>query len=146
MSILQPLTVFVKPLADLVTTWIKGRTLRQQADAAEAAQRLAQTGKWEELMAQASALSWKDEYWTIVLSIPAIMSFVPKLAPYVGEGFAVLSGAPVWYTTLLVLAVSASFGVQVRNKWKRPSQVQEIVNESPAKTETSDIVDKLKGK
>ena len=72
--------------------------------------------QWEQEMAKGSVLSWKDEYWTIVLSIPAVMSFIPGLSPYVVEGFAALNGTPDWYQGLLMVAIGAAFGVQV---WKK---------------------------
>jgi len=56
--------------------------------------------------------SWKDEYWTIVLSIPAVLCFVPGLADVVRDGFKVLSECPVWYQSCLVGAIAASFGIK----------------------------------
>jgi len=70
---------------------------------------------WENTMAKASESSWKDEWFTVVLSIPAIMAFVPLMAPYVAEGFAALSTTPDWYQSLLIMAVAASFGIRA---WK----------------------------
>ena len=66
---------------------------------------------WDQLMAKGSQSSWKDEWWTIVLSIPAIMAFVPAWAPYVEEGFRVLAEVPDWYKAALGVAISAAFGV-----------------------------------
>ena len=56
--------------------------------------------------------SWKDEYWTLVLSIPAILCFIPGLADIVKNGFVVLATCPVWYQTCLVGAIAASFGLK----------------------------------
>lgn len=63
---------------------------------------------WENLQIQNSG--WKDEWFTIVLSIPLVMSFVPGLEYYVMSGFNVLSGTPEWYQWALMVAISASFG------------------------------------
>jgi len=55
---------------------------------------------------------WKDEWFTIVLSIPLIMCFVPSLAPYVAAGFGALASTPEWYQAALGVAISASFGIK----------------------------------
>ena len=41
-------------------------------------------------MAEQAATSWKDEYTLIVVSIPAIMAFIPGLDVYVKDGFLAL--------------------------------------------------------
>ena len=84
---------------------------------------LAQAGqaheiKWSETMAAASLTSWKDEYWTIVLSIPAIMAFIPGLVGYVTDGFGALAATPAWYQGLLAMAIAAAFGVSMKKKFQ----------------------------
>jgi hypothetical protein len=54
--------------------------------------------------------SWKDEWFVILLSVPAIMAFIPGLAQYVGLGFDELGKAPDWYLGAFGIAVAASFG------------------------------------
>jgi len=53
---------------------------------------------------------WKDEWFTVVLSIPAVMCFVPGLAIYVDAGFRALQQTPDWYKWAFCLAVGSSFG------------------------------------
>jgi hypothetical protein len=53
---------------------------------------------------------WKDEYWTILLSIPLVLVFCPYFVPYITTGFAVLETLPAWYKGALGLMVGASFG------------------------------------
>ena len=67
---------------------------------------------WDTEQVRASASSWKDEFWTIVLAIPVVMAFIPSLAPYVGDGFAVLNSTPDWYKGALGVAIAAAFGVR----------------------------------
>lgn len=63
--------------------------------------------------------SWKDEYWTIVLSIPFLGCFVPGLAPYILKGFQTLNQTPGYYQYLLGTAVLAGFGLKMTDKaWK----------------------------
>ncbi len=53
---------------------------------------------------------WKDEWFTVILSIPAILCFVPGLADYVTQGFVALRATPEWYQWSFLVAVSSSFG------------------------------------
>jgi hypothetical protein len=57
--------------------------------------------------------SWKDEWFTILLSGPFIMCFIPALAPYVKEGFEILKeSTPNWYRWAFLGAIVASFGLR----------------------------------
>jgi hypothetical protein len=56
--------------------------------------------------------SFKDEWLTLLFSIPLILCFIPSAVPYVKEGFAVLEEMPDWYQYLLSLVVACSFGVR----------------------------------
>ena len=78
-------------LIGLGKTWIEGKNQRSKAKAEAEATVMVNSAssraEWEKYQAQASVGSWKDEYWTIVLSIPAIMCFIPELAGDALEGF-----------------------------------------------------------
>jgi hypothetical protein len=65
---------------------------------------------WENTSLQQSG--WKDEYWTIILSIPLIMCFIPYLVPYVERGFEALEKTPLWYRYAIGVAISSAFGVR----------------------------------
>jgi hypothetical protein len=65
---------------------------------------------WE--IAALAGAGWKDEYWTVALSLPAILCFIPGAAPYVAAGFAALETCPDWYLYLVGIAVTAAFGVR----------------------------------
>lgn len=67
---------------------------------------------WDTQAMQNAQTSWKDEYLLIIFSPPLVMSFIPGLAPYVGEGFAVLSNTPDWYRGAIGIMVAASFGMR----------------------------------
>lgn len=75
--------------------------------------------QWEQIMATASQTSWKDEYWTIVLSMPMIMCFFPGMQDYVMGGFEVLETTPEWYQYLMLTAVLAAFGLRGLAKFKK---------------------------
>lgn len=54
--------------------------------------------------------SWKDEYWTFVLSIPLILVFIPGMDQYIMRGFQQLEAVPEWYRYSVGIAIAAAFG------------------------------------
>lgn len=67
---------------------------------------------WEEIHAEGSQDSWKDELWTVVFAVPLIMCFIPGMESYVHRGFAVLNETPEWYQYTLMTLVFASVGIR----------------------------------
>jgi len=63
-----------------------------------------------------SSGSWKDEYLTILFSIPLLLCFLPWTVEYVERGFAALALTPEWYKYTLGVIVSASFGIKGATK------------------------------
>lgn len=64
--------------------------------------------------------SWKDEWWTVLLSIPFIMCFIPPTQEYVARGFEVLrDSTPLWYQWAFLGAIVASFGLKTWFKNKQ---------------------------
>lgn len=61
--------------------------------------------------------SWKDEWFTILLSIPAIICFIPGGADIATQGFEALSTSPEYYRWGLTGAISASFGLRGFNRF-----------------------------
>jgi len=124
MSVLGAL---VGPIADLGKTWIEGKNIKTKAKAEAEASVMKTQAKsaadWETAMARASNQSWKDEWLTILFSIPLVLAFVPSAVPYVREGFNVLATMPDWYQTGLSIIIAASFGVRgaigIMNKVKK---------------------------
>lgn len=117
----------IGPVADLGKTWLEGKVAKTKAKAeAEAAVMINQSksaADWETAMARASNQSWKDEWLTILFSIPLVLAFVPSAVPYVRQGFEVLSTMPEWYQYGLSVIIAASFGVRgvigIMNKVKK---------------------------
>lgn len=54
--------------------------------------------------------SWKDEYWTIILSIPMVLIFVPGMEVHIQHGFKNLEAVPEWYRYAVGTAIAAAFG------------------------------------
>ena len=104
-------------VADLAGGYLKGKQEKAQAkQKLEVAKIEAQTtkalqdGEWENEAIKATDNSWKDEFALCVLLAPAIaVYFVPER---VQEGFDVLATLPEWYTYLLFIGISSSFGIK----------------------------------
>jgi cobalamin synthase len=124
------LQALIGPLGNLASSWLQGK-----ADAASAAANLklveaeakatimksAATSEadWERIMAQGSQNSWKDEWLTILFSVPLILCFLPFewAERAVQNGFAALESMPDWYQYTLGVIVAASFGVRSATKF-----------------------------
>ena len=113
----------IGPVANLAGTWLDGHVAEKKAKTeakivtikseAKIKERQA-TGEidWDIAQAKASEGSWKDEWLTILFSIPLVLAFIPSTVPYVEEGFRVLQNMPEWYHYALSVIVAASFGVR----------------------------------
>tara|TARA_Y100000593_G_C4219196_1_gene290909 strand:- start:216 stop:572 length:357 start_codon:yes stop_codon:yes gene_type:complete len=72
---------------------------------------------WDVQQAKASAHSWKDEFLTIIFSIPLIMCFVPGLEQYALRGFEILDKTPDFYKYTLGVIVASSFAYRGATKF-----------------------------
>lgn len=112
----------IGPVTGLVGGWLKNKAEEKQAKHQAKMQVIANNADWESKMADASAHSWKDEFWTIVLAAPiffigyAIAVNDGAVIDRVTQGMAALSDLPDWYQYLLFIAVSASFGIRGADK------------------------------
>ena len=114
-------------IANLAGTWLEGRvaTTRAKAEAKATViiKQAESAADWEAAMARNSGRSWKDEWLTLLFSIPLIMCFIPSMVPYVRDGFEVLETMPTFYQYTLSVIVGASFGVRsvigIMNKKKQ---------------------------
>lgn len=71
---------------------------------------------WDVEAVKGSKESWKDEYLTILFSIPLLLCFLPFTVDYVERGFEALAMTPDWYKYTLGVIVSASFGIKGATK------------------------------
>ena len=119
----------IGPIASLAGTWLEGKVEKTKAEtAAKVATAKAEatimekkaTGEidWDLEMARGSQSSWKDEWLTILFSIPLILAFAGEWGrTIVAEGFAALEVMPDWYQYTLGVIVAASFGVRSATKF-----------------------------
>jgi len=120
---------FLGPIANLAGTWLEGKVEEKKAvTGAKVAKAKAEatimekkaTGEidWDLKMADASAHSWKDEWLTILFSIPLILAFCGDWGrQIVSEGFTALESMPDYYQYTLGTIVAASFGTRAATKF-----------------------------
>jgi len=102
----------ISPLVELASGWLKGRKEIQQATIQREVQVLQNEANWDSIQAEASKASWKDEWLTILVSIPMILAFIPGMKDEVMNGFSVLASCPEWYQYLIGVVFAASFGIK----------------------------------
>ena len=118
------LTTLISPVTNLINGWgerrlrvkeieeIRHVKVIQGIQDSEASEFAADAKRAESLIG-----SWKDEYITIVVSIPAILCFIGDWgAAIVASGFTSLTMAPDWYQYLLVDIFSVGSGVPLAGK------------------------------
>ena len=116
------LTSLIGPVSNLVGGYFKNKAEEKQAVHQAKMEVIKNDADWESKMADASASSWKDEFWTVVLSIPvfmvgyAIIANDVTIIDRVHLGFNALSELPEWYQYLLFIAISSSFGIRGASK------------------------------
>lgn len=117
------LNLLVGPVTSLVGTWLEGRVEKQKAKTqAEVAKKLAEAKvyekkaeadiNWDIETAKGMQGSWKDEWLTILFSIPLILAFIPGMEGIVERGFNQLNQMPEWYMYSVGTIVAASFGMR----------------------------------
>ena len=122
------LNLLLGPVVDIVGTSIKGFVDTKKAKAEQKVTEIkAKTSlmekqikgevDWDLEAIKGSQGSWKDEYLTIIFSIPLLLCFLPFTVEYVERGFAALSQTPDWYKYTLGVIVSASFGIKGATKF-----------------------------
>ena len=115
-------TALIGPVAELGKTFLQNKAEEKQAKHQAKMSVIQNDADWESKMADASSNSWKDEFWTIVLSIPvfmvgyAIAANDVSVIDRVSTGFEALEKLPEWYQYLLFIAISSSFGIRGASK------------------------------
>ena len=94
----------------------KQKLLQVQAETKIMEKKVSGEIDWDMEMAKASDSSWKDEWLTIIFSIPLVLLLLGQ-EERVTAFFAALERAPDWYTYLLGTIVAASFGIHGATKF-----------------------------
>jgi hypothetical protein len=116
------LNMLLGPAMELGKEFLKGKADEKKAIQERKINAIQNDADWESKMADATKNSWKDEFFSIILSLPLIavaysvaMDDV-TIIQRVNEGFEALNKLPDWYQYLLFIAVSASFGLKSADK------------------------------
>ena len=115
-------TALLGPVADLGKTYLSNKAEEKQAKHEAKMNVIQNDADWEAKMVDASANSWKDEFWTCILAIPifmvgyAIVVNDMTVVDRVQKAFATLNDLPEWYQYLLFIAISSSFGIKGASK------------------------------
>jgi len=111
-------TSLIGPVTNLIGSHLNNKKEEKQAKHKAKLAVIENNADWESKMADASSNSWKDEFWTIVLSVPIFMIGYAIAADDVAVidrvtlAFAALNDLPDWYQYLLFIAISSSFGIR----------------------------------
>jgi hypothetical protein len=108
----------IGPIANIAGGYLKNKPEEKQAKHKAKMSMIKNDADWESKMVDASANSWKDEFWTLVLATPvfmvgyAIVVNDVSVIDRVHQGFDALAELPEWYQYLLFIAISSSFGIK----------------------------------
>jgi len=94
----------------------KQKLVKIEAETSLMEKQIAGEIEWDVAAQKNSGDSWKDEYLTILFSIPLLLCFLPFTVDYVERGFQALALTPDWYKYTLGVIVSASFGIKGASK------------------------------
>ena len=101
----------------LASSYLDGKVAIQKANAEIKLKQATGEIDWDLAAIQATQNSWKDEWLTVLFSIPLVMAFVPGMEEIVANGFQQLEQMPEWYQYSLGVIVAASFGVRSATKF-----------------------------
>jgi hypothetical protein len=114
------LQAILGPLGAIASSWLEGRNekirantkvkvAQAEAEATVMQKKAAGEIDWDVAQAKASETSWKDEWLTVVFTLPLILLLFGE-EERVNNFFLALSNCPEWYQYLLGTIVAASFG------------------------------------
>jgi len=116
------LQLLLGPAVELAKDFVKGKVEEKKAVQQRKIQAIQKDANWEEKMASATDKSWKDEFWSVILSLPilavaySVVTDNPAVINSLNTAFDTLNSLPEWYQYLLFIAVSASFGLKSADK------------------------------
>ena len=100
-------------LGGLAKSYIDSKTAIKLTEAEIKKKQLTGEIDWDLAAIKATENSWKDEWITLLFSIPLILAFCGDWGrQVVADGFAALEVMPQWYQVALGAVVSASVGIR----------------------------------
>ena len=105
-------------VGSLASTYLDGKVAVQKANAEIKVKQATGEIDWDIEAIRATQNSWKDEWITLLFSIPLILAFCGDWGnDIVARGFASLEVMPQWYQIALGGIVSASIGMRSVSKF-----------------------------
>jgi len=112
------LTTVLGTISAPLTEYIKGKQRKEELQNAVTQRKIelvstiqSHKALWELEQVKSGNTSWKDEYVTVLFSIPAILCFVNP--DVVQEGFTVLQASPEWYQYSFLTVMLAAVGIKM---------------------------------
>ena len=108
----------VSALGGLATSYVDGKTAIQKANAEIKLKQSTGEIDWDLEAVKATQHSLRDEYITLIFSIPMLLAFCGEGGrKIVDDGFAALSTMPDWYQVSLGAVVASSLGIRAVSKF-----------------------------
>jgi hypothetical protein len=105
-------------VGNLASTYLDGKVAVQKANAEIRVKQATGEIDWDIEAIKATQNSWKDEWITLLFSIPLILAFCGDWGnAIVQAGFTALETMPTWYQYSLGGIVSASIGMRSVSKF-----------------------------
>jgi len=110
-------------VGSLASTYLDGKVAANKAEAQIRLKEATGDIDWDLAAIRATQSSWKDEWVTVLFSIPLVLSFCGEWGRViVANGFEALSGMPQWYQVSLGAVVAASLGTKGVAKFFGPKK------------------------
>lgn len=93
-----------------------------------AAYRIKSELEWDMKWASEASNSWKDEWLTILWTIPVVGVFIPPFREFFMDGFIALSTFPDWFLYGFGIIFAASFGMRQAASFMFPNKVASLVS------------------
>jgi len=114
----EMITQLISSLTGLATSVIDGKTQIKLTEAEVRKKQLTGEIDWDIAAIKGADNSWKDEWITLLFSIPLILAFCGDWGnDIVAKGFMALEVMPQWYQIALGGIVSASIGMRSVSKF-----------------------------
>ena len=108
----------IKSISSLATNYMDGKVQVQKVKAEIQKKQLTGEIDWDLEAIRATQSSWKDEWITVLLSIPFLLCFISDTTREMAfAGFQALEQAPAWYTYSFGVVIAASFGIRSATKF-----------------------------
>tara|TARA_Y100000593_G_scaffold93280_1_gene187615 strand:+ start:496 stop:867 length:372 start_codon:yes stop_codon:yes gene_type:complete len=108
----------IKSVSSLASGYMESKVQVQKVKAEIQKKQLTGEIDWDLEAIKASSSSWKDEWITLLLSIPFLLCFINDTTREMAfRGFQALDMAPAWYTYSFGVVIAASFGIRSATKF-----------------------------